>query len=326
MNPFIEDFFSQIASVQLLQPKDVWRKSQQSDSDKCAPNKDFSQGSCFDHQSLIKIAKNYNKKHPEDKINYDGLSKKELWGILQKKFSYKCGEQESCWLDIPQVAELEDQEIEKNTFKPKIPKRKYQWLSNFDIDDVMIQYENKYPFFVYLGTSPIDFDIHVAAIKNLDIVKMYKAGVRVIANIFNLDKHDESGSHWVAVFIDMRSLSDLKSYMGGSYNKYYNNVDHKSQSIEFFDSYGNANGNNGRPPKEIDVFMKRMINNMKKGAGIDLEYKYNTVRHQYQNSECGVYCLNFITERLDGVPFKNVTGFIVKDKDMNERRKNFFMA
>ena len=31
------------------------------------------------------------------------------------------------------------------------------WLSNYDIDDIIIKYEKKYPTFKFLGSTPIDF-------------------------------------------------------------------------------------------------------------------------------------------------------------------------
>ena len=55
-----------------------------------------------------------------------------------------------------------------------------------------------------------------------------------------------------------------------------------------------------------------------------LEIKINKVRHQYKNSECGMYCIYFITSLLDGKSFKNVVQTIVDDDTMNGKRDEFF--
>ena len=55
-----------------------------------------------------------------------------------------------------------------------------------------------------------------------------------------------------------------------------------------------------------------------------MKKKYNKTRHQFANSECGVYSMNFIIERLKGKSFEEVTGNVVKDEEMNSRRKTYF--
>ena len=97
-------------------------------------------------------------------------------------------------------------------------------------------------------------------------------------------------------------------------------------SIEYFDSYGDNNDNEGKPPQEIQTFMNRLSGQIdKRGGGNNKSIqKYNTVRHQYANSECGVYCLNYIIERLSGRSFEDITGNITKDEKMNQNRIVYF--
>ena len=58
--------------------------------------------------------------------------------------------------------------------------------------------------------------------------------------------------------------------------------------------------------------------------GYDLEIKINNVRHQYKNSECGVYCIYFIISLLNGKKFEDVVNNIMTDDQMNSKRKDFF--
>ena len=55
-----------------------------------------------------------------------------------------------------------------------------------------------------------------------------------------------------------------------------------------------------------------------------LEIKINKVRHQYKNSECGMYCIYFITSLLDGKTFETVVKNIIDDDTMNNKRNDFF--
>ena len=67
------------------------------------------------------------------------------------------------------------------------------------------------------------------------------------------------------------------------------NIDDKT--IDYYDSYGT------KPPKLIYEFMKKLGNQ---------QYKliYNDKRHQYGGSECGMYSMYFILQRLENISMK----------------------
>mgnify|MGYP006897233767 CR=1 FL=1 len=67
------------------------------------------------------------------------------------------------------VTKLHDPEIKDNTFRPKGPQGKFEWLSTVDINKVMEQYHHSHPDFKFLGAVPIDFDdLPVLGIKKID--------------------------------------------------------------------------------------------------------------------------------------------------------------
>ena len=78
-----------------------------------------------------------------------------------------------------------------------------------------------------------------------------------------------------------------------------------------------------KPNNEVVVLMERL---KKQGAemGKTLDIKINKIRHQYKNSECGVYCIYFITSLLDGHSFESVVQNIIADDDMNAKRPDYF--
>ena len=218
----------------------------------CAPDKVTNKVTCFSYKALQKIAKIWNNKENQKNnliakniINAKetDTNKQKLWDEIKSKLltNSSCKE-DFCLLDNKHLNGLEDVEIEYETFRPKKPKTWYQdrntWLSTTDIQHVLLQYENKYPDFEFIGPVPIDFDKKVSVGKcivdelcNLDINHLYQKGKRQIGIVFNMDEHDKPGSHWVSLFVNMNS--------GGIY---------------FYDSVGKF------PTKEISDLMLRIRN------------------------------------------------------------------
>lgn len=260
---------------------------------------------CFELDSLKKIADKWSNTYPKNPIRYTSRTTgKQLWDKINQKMNQQC-KNEICWLkqtfikDTPLARELLE------NFKPIMPKKwqqnKYEWLNTLDIRNVMKQYETKHTDFEFIGPVPIDFDTQfgfgqcvVNELCKIDLARLIDKGKQKIGIIFNLDRHDQSGSHWVAMYLD--------------YNDGY---------INYWDSYAS------KPAKEITTLMTRLkkqaSNNNKK-----LIIRINNTRHQYKNSECGVYCLYFITSLLNGKHFNDVTKNIIDDDTMNSMRSNFF--
>jgi hypothetical protein len=148
--------------------------------------------------------------------------------------------------------------------------------------------------------------------------------------VINLDEHDKSGSHWVALYTDL-----------------------KKNQVYFFDSFGK------KPGKKIKKFINKIIsylyykkynNNIKIGGMLSdikkltdknirtelknqlfnkltgFDIRYNTKQHQFGNSECGVYSINFILRLIKGdETFDDITNNITKDDKINECRKEYFV-
>ena len=270
----------------------------------CSPASSSYKFTCFNKKSLLKIARAWNKSNPENKIKVNGKTVKEIWGQIDNRLKRKCNE-EICWTQQEFVKKIKDSEIKKS-FKPKKPNswnnNKFEWLSTTDIENVIKQYENEYPNFRFIGAVPIDFDSTygvgqciVNELCKINLQKMLMSKIFQIGIVFNLDKPDQEGSHWVSMFIDL-----------------------KRDGIYYFDSYGT------KEPKEIKVLAERLIEQSKNMGKSKMEYKINKIRHQFRNSECGVYCIDFIVSMLKGESFESYTKNIVKDLEMNEMREIYF--
>jgi len=224
----------------------------------CSPKNRKNSVTCYSDSSLKKMVDVYNKTHnkkipiitKKDKLTES--DRERLWKSLKDglKEETPCKE-DYCYLEADTVKRLNDNEIMKNTFVPEKPLEWYnvpnEWLSNYDIMDVMKQYEEDSDFIFY-GPTPIDFDTRLTfngcvneALCNINLRNVYTKGKKKVGIIFNLDPHTKSGSHWTALYVDMES--------GGIY---------------YFDSYGIE------PPKEVKKLMKKI-----RGQGNEMIMKDN---------------------------------------------------
>ena len=161
--------------------------------------------------------------------------------------------------------------------------------------------------FVFLGAVPLDFEKIKLGFEELNFNDMIKDGKNKFGMVINLDTHDKGGSHWVGLFSNL-----------------------VKKQLYFFDSYGE------KPERLIKNFMGRIaswmnkkynLNNKSEGELFDntgLDVKYNKVRHQYKNSECGVYSMNFIIRLLRGEGFNEISKSKVIDDQMNQCREVYF--
>jgi hypothetical protein len=280
--------------------KKTFKKISLSNNNSCAPGQG-NKTTCFNKSSLIKIATLWNKNNPGNNININGSNSK-VWGQINNKLSEKCNT-ETCWLK---------QDFLKNKdfnsfFKPNIPnkwkKEKNTWLTTTDIEKVLFQYENAIKDFKFLGVVPVDFDYEYNVGKcvvdelcklNIEHLKK-KKNINRIGIVFNLDAHDEPGSHWVSLYSDF-----------------------KKGEVYYYDSYGIY------PPEEVKILMERISTQGIKIKGEPFKIYYNDIRHQYKNSECGVYSMHFITEFLNGKSFKEIIQNKISDEDMNKNRFSKF--
>ena len=274
---------------------------------KCAPKLMFESGSCIKLNILIEMAKAYNEETERSgriKLfpNMETLNPKKYKKYLLREFKNKiqnCTTQK-CWSEqsfINQMENVSREELLKYTFRPDGPDGRFEWLNTLNINDVMEQYEKKYGEFKFLGAVPMDFDdFERFGIKNLNYKDLVNIGKTKIGVVFNLDNHDQPGSHWVGLYANL-----------------------KAGELYYFDSYGTM------PCKRVRTLMRRIANFSQTGMGVQkLRAEYNKTRHQYENSECGVYSLNFIIRLLRGDDFQDVCKSKIPDKKVNKCRKVYF--
>jgi hypothetical protein len=277
---------------------------------KCGPHINFENGSCISLELLIDMAKAYNKYCIENKKNQDIIPLNNTMNTLEpskykihllynfkKRFS---GSQKN-WIKqefMSLMSKDNRYELENNTFRPMGPSGQFEWLSTLDINKTLAQYESKYHDFKFLGAVPIDFnDLDYYPFKKMNFKEFQENNINRIGVIYNLDKHNQGGSHWVSLFADL-----------------------KNKQIYFSDSYGT------RPPQEVKDFMNRIKNYIVSNGHSekDIDIRHNPTPHQRGNSECGVYSINFILRLLKGKGFDHITRKRLDDKKVNKCRNIYF--
>ena len=281
----------------------------------------------FKKTTLLKLIDAWNCCR-ENKIEYKKTySAKKLSELLNERIKSICDDKQYwCWPGVigrltkdPKMRQ-NIKLIEKTELRPEMPSQWYknpiEWLSNYDIDDVMIQYNNEKRYcYAFLGVFPIDFSEEdkfgrclYSQICSLDLKKYNSKGIKYLELITNLDKHDESGSHWTSTFI----IIDPKN---------------KSYGAHYYDSNAIS----------MPHYIKKFILNIKK----QLAQKYpkiaftittNNKKHQMKNTECGMFSMAYQIRWINALlkykqlklksPYEDpdFRHCIVNDKNINDKK------
>ena len=287
---------------------------------KCSILSKFDTYSCMDLSVLKRIAIAHNKWVEKEKdinfryIDMDAVKETEnhreykiyLLKELSDIYKKKCTSQ-LCWLDqkFMKYTDMDKKKL-RRLYRPIGPKGKFEWLKTSQIHDSIIDLELYDNEFVFIGAVPMDFYTMpysklqyplLDKIRENDFDYFVNKNKFKIGLVVNLDTHNMPGSHWVSVFIDLK-----KGY------------------IYFYDSCA------GAPDEEIkllcDEIKKYVISkNINKKNIIN----YNKTRHQFKDTECGVYSINFIMRMIRGDSFETIISQGIDDDKMNRCRKHIYL-
>jgi Ulp1 protease family, C-terminal catalytic domain len=270
--------------------------------DVCSVNKQHSYDfSCYSTQDLKKI---YEHVAPTYKLSKKvPKARQQIYKTLKSALANHCGDDETCWIKHPSIKNSSLKKSMESSLKPAMPsswlKNRFTWLSSVDIYNAMKPYEKEKKDFLFLGPVPRDCPVgYQCILSGLDPKTLMESDKKTkIGIIYNLDLHDEPGSHWVAIYMDL-----------------------KKGRVEYYDSYGS-------PPEQlIYTFMRQFAEKL------DSYYKnrktiyvdYNRHRHQYGGSECGMFSMVFLLQRLQGYSLNDIGEQNLTDKLVNELRFKLF--
>lgn len=243
---------------------------------------------CFSYEMLLVLARLYNQAHPPNKhiaLPSKGGSRNKgaLWSALKDRLDAVCGSNEACWVKQPFVtARPTEHNALDAAFRPEQPENwkanPHEWLNTYDIIAVMNQYEAADKSFMFAGVFPVDFAAKPDGrscvsreMCTLDLAALWKQKTKKVGFVFNLDKHDERGSHWVAAYVGL-------------------NPKCSNYGVHYYDSVSMA------PPREIAAWMKNIAKQLAAlhRSATRPPVQINKKRRQYKGSECGVFAMLFI--------------------------------
>lgn len=251
----------------------------------------------FDEKDVNHLREVYNKEHPRETPISAGATEN-VWKEMTRRLHGKCktGRGECIVTSL--------------LSRPKAPAEwkvnPEEWLSSTDIDKLQKSFETLFQEYLHVGTFPIDFDSKsetgeclVSALCSMDIQSLVKKGKTQFGITFNTDVSTGPGEHWVAVFCDVRPELQYPR-------------------MTYFDSYAH------KPEKEIKRLMKRWKERWDSTAvhSEPMKLTYNKTRHQYKDSECGMYCVYFHFCCLTGIPMEER----VPDDVINSFRQMLYKA
>lgn len=301
----------------------------------CSPtsnNKKF----CYSLDSLNKIALawnfiHHNKSNKQIIISSNDTSI-QLYDKIKHQLSIYTKTDDNYWAWVDIIKLLNNnytknykisktmRDIEKKELRPSQPtewiNNKTEWLSNFDIENVLNQYSNdKSLLYKFHGVFTIDFGMKNknGTCKyynncNINMLDIINSGYKYFGFVTNLCTHDEPGTHWTSSFFVLDPVLNV-------YGAYY--YDSVKRSI---------------PKLLLPVFndIQTQMNNIYPDKKFTI--KINNIQHQTSNTECGIFSIAFQTRWLillknkgNKATFKDVINFYkMTDNVMKLLRFRFF--
>jgi hypothetical protein len=259
---------------------------------------------CLKRDEILAIAAEVNSTVQRPIIPLS--TSKKVHAKLAEHFIGVCKDKrEYCWL---KHISWETRKRLEDAFRPRKPAswaaNNRTWLNTNDINAVMMQYEKLYKDFKFYGVFPIDFNQYVNGVCisslmcDFDIARLRAEKKKRFAFVLNLDDHTGPGSHWVAVYCNI----DSRKPNFGIY--YYDSVaDKRDQTV-------------------ID-FMSRVQSQVMRDhpkTGKRFENRANSIKKQFKNSECGMFCIVFLTQCAKNIPFDVICKRMKTDDEINKIR------
>jgi hypothetical protein len=149
---------------------------------RCAPDVDYTDGSCMTTEQLKFLAYVYNK----------AVEKKKMTGLPIKLVNNKsflldeldnrlkdCKGNHLCWIKHKFMKGYENLDLEE-VFKPDGTDGRIDWLSTENIDNVMFQMERKFPDYFFYGAVPIDWhSINYNGLAKIDFADIMVNGAKL---------------------------------------------------------------------------------------------------------------------------------------------------
>lgn len=233
------------------------------------------------------------------------------------KDDLKC-DTEECVLKDPRFAKYEIRDIvhvSLDRIKPDGPANSTALLNNENIDNVLNKLTKQHKGFYHMDFQMIDFagekdysgdwaikkgvKIYPTDLGKIDMARDVVAkGFKTFGVVMNTDVRTGGGIHWFSLFCDFRT---------------------SPYTVEYYNSSGN------KPVRQIQDWLIKTEDNLKSaGHKAKIVALSGLVHQKDSETECGLYSLYYIWNRLNSVPPGNFQIKRVPDANMIKFRKMCF--
>tara|TARA_B100001758_G_scaffold247755_1_gene266972 strand:+ start:3714 stop:4532 length:819 start_codon:yes stop_codon:yes gene_type:complete len=193
------------------------------------------------------------------------------------------------------------------------PSNSTEWLSNLDIDNVLIDWQKAYPNFYMHNFGMADNLIFFDNVINMLDELFNKNNNFMIGTIVNTDNSMGSGIHWYAILLSF------------DYNTKIFNIEYFNSSGEFISNKSNELKHWYNKSIELKNYIIEKYSNYIKN--IKLVDVANGKIYQKDDHSCGIYSLAYIWYRINNIPLNDFTMYKINFNDnlMLKFRKIFFI-
>jgi hypothetical protein len=220
---------------------------------------------------------------------------------------------EECILKNPSFVKEEIRSI-VNESLDRIKPNSTRLLNNENIDNVLKKLTKQHTCFYHMDFQMIDFagekdysgewvikknrKISPTYLGKIDMTKdVITKGYKTFGVVMNTDVRTGGGIHWFSLFCDFRTTP---------------------YTVEYFNSSGN------KPVKQIQDWLIKTEENLKSAGHNTNVVVLSGLSHQKSETECGLYSLYYIWNRIKDVPAENFQQKKVPDSMMYAFRKQCF--
>jgi hypothetical protein len=267
---------------------------------KCSPSRVFCQGSCFTTEELVCMVKAAQHLFRSEKIpvvndsDLLDLTKSDLWALF-RDFMIDCKvDEDNSWTcdwdmmsAVNQMCPNLSSAIHFFALRPYFDGRPTDQLYIGQLRLVMQQYTHILPNLYFEGVFPSDHFKSMLKQPSIARIRLKEHSKHCWSAIMNIDTLKSGGQHWVALFKE--------------------SVD---SPLEYFDSEG----------EEVPESLIRTVLWLSAGKSITC----NTLRHQEDNYNCGIYACFFILARANGVLFNTFNKYPITSADITRFRDSLF--
>lgn len=266
---------------------------------------------CYTKHELLEIAEAWNQQHPSRKIN----TRQSLTGLVDQ-MREQLGSKEWCWVEITGTNLAVNQIFRPNGGRVQL-RGTIAGLLQSDIIQVFEQYEKVYPDLKILIVVD-KRQIRVDSMRYGDEQRMEFDQIPMSQPLYY-----SNGKYYLLdrAYIEtvFRDYGKIAIYIGVDRHAHSLFINKGKREIDYFDSAGS-----GKPVNKIVQDTINMLVSIAREYADTWDINYNKTMRQDYGKDCAIYSIYYLTNRIRGVSFAEITSRTLRPEDIYRYRNYYF--